>query len=349
MLNYQMRTPQALDFNPSAPLQEYPRPYLVRNSYINLNGVWDCEIVKQKKYPNEYTKKIVVPYPIESALSGLRTDLKKNDILVYKKVFSLKKEFIKDKVILHFGAVNQICEIHLNGSYIFHHKGGYNPFKIDITQFLRDNDNELVVFVKNAPNLNYWVGKAGKKRGGMWYTKTTGIWQTVWMESYSSDAVENVHFETTLDGMVKGKIKSHATNFNVCVSFKGEEVLKLNNVSKEFDFKIENPNLWDLENPSLYDVLISTKNDQIKTYFAFREFKTLDKKFVLNGKPIFVNGLLDQGYFSDGIYTPASYASYEYDIVKMKELGFNAVSRINEYLPELGKSCKINIPNLSAR
>ena len=335
MLNYQMRTPQASDFNPEKPLEEYPRPYLVRDSYINLNGIWDCEIVKSKKIPNEFTKKIVVPYPIESCLSGLRLDLKKNDILVYRKVFSVEKEFIKDKVILHFGAVNQVCEIYLNGSYILHHKGGYSPFKIDITQFLHNNDNELVVFVKNTPNLNYWVGKAGKKRGGMWYTKTTGIWQTVWMESYYSDAVENVHFQTSLNGNVKAKVKSKADSFDVCVSFNGDKVLELNNVGKDFEFNVENPHLWDLDNPNLYDVTISCKNDQIKTYFAFREFKTLDKKFVLNGKPIFINGLLDQGYFSDGIYTPASYTSYEYDIVKMKELGFNALRKHIKVEPQM--------------
>lgn len=336
MLNYQMRTPQADSFNPDAPLSEYPRPYLVRDSYINLNGVWECEISRKKECPKSFSKKIVVPYPIESCLSGLRLDLKKNDILIYRRKFSLDSNFIKDKVILNFGAVNQICEIHINGSFIFHHKGGYNPFSVDITQFLIDGENELIVFVKNAPNLDYWVGKAGRRRGGMWYTKTTGIWQTVWLESYSNDAIENVLFTADINsGLVQTKIKSEGTSFNVKVSIKGEKVLELNNVGKEFEFKVNDHMLWDLENPNLYDVEISNKNDSIKTYFAFREFKISDRKFTLNGKPIFVNGLLDQGYFSDGIYTPASYESYKYDIMKMKELGFNALRKHIKVEPQM--------------
>ena len=334
MLNYNLQTPWAKNFNEEAPLQEYPRPYLVRESYLNLNGLWDYEITTTNEIPKAFSGKIVVPYPLESSLSGVRRELKKNEFLCYYKKIEISKEFINDVVMIHFGAVNQICDVYINGNYVMHHIGGYLPFCIDATQFVNEGENELVVIVENAPNLSYGVGKAGKKRGGMWYTKTSGIWQTVWMESYSFDAIKNVIFYPSNDGNLKGRIRSKCNSFNIEISFKGE-VLYTGKVNKEFELKLENINLWDLENPNLYNVVISNKNDSVKTYFAYREFKIVDDKFYLNGKPIFLNGLLDQGYFSDGIYTPASYEAFTYDILKCKELGFNTLRKHIKVEPQM--------------
>lgn len=325
MLNYNMMTPWANRLD-DAPLQEYPRPYLVRDSYINLNGLWDYEITTTNQIPSIFSGKILVPYALESSLSGVRRELKKNEYLCYHRKIELSKEFIKDVVIINFGAVNQICDIYVNGNYAMHHVGGYLPFTLDATHFIKEGINELVVIVKNDPDLTYGVGKAGKKRGGMWYTKTSGIWQTVWMESYSVDAIKNVIFYPSNDGTLKGKIRSKGVKFDLEISFNGK-ILYDGEVGREFEIKLDDIQLWDIVNPNLYDVVIKNKNDLVKTYFAFREFKTCDNKFYLNDKPIFINGLLDQGYFSDGIYTPASYDAYQYDILKMKELGFNTLRK----------------------
>lgn len=325
MLNYNMMTPWANNLN-DHPLPEYPRPYLVRDSYINLNGIWDYEITTSNEIPKAFTGKILVPYPLEANLSGVRRDLKKNEYLCYYKKIELTKDFIKDIVMINFGAVNQICDIYINGNYALHHTGGFLPFYINATQFVHEGENDLVVIVKNEPDLTYGVGKAGKKRGGMWYTKASGIWQTVWMESYSYDAIKNVIFYPNNDGSLKGRIRSKGTLFEIEISFKGEVVYQ-GEVEREFELKLDNVYLWDLNNPNLYDVVIKNKNDLVKSYFAFREFKIYGDKFYLNDEPIFINGLLDQGYFSDGIYLPADYKAYEFDIIKMKELGFNTLRK----------------------
>ena len=335
MLNYNLMTPQANNFNKENPLPEYPRPYLVRDSYLNLNGIWNYEITTSPKLPSSFSGTIVVPYPIESTLSGVRRDLKKNEYLCYNRKINIPKGFIKDVVLLNFGAVNQKCDVYVNGKLAMHHDGGYLPFTVDATLFVKPGINEISLVVENEPDLNYWVGKAGKKRGGMWYTKTTGIWKTVWIESVSKTSVKNVVFSTDIHTKkVVGKIHSKGENFKLTVSFKGN-VLFTKEIGKNFDFVIEDANLWDVDNPNLYDVVIENENDLVKTYFAFREFKIVDDKFYLNDKPIFINGLLDQGYFSDGIFTPASYDVFQYDILKMKELGFNTLRKHIKLEPQM--------------
>ena len=319
-------TPWANKLNENNPLPEYPRPYLVRDSYINLNGIWDYEITTVNEIPKAFSGKIVVPFPLESNLSGVRRELKKNEFLCYNRKFELTSDFIKDVVMINFGAVNQICDIYVNGNYAMHHVGGYLPFSLNATQFIHEGENDIVVIVENHPNLNYGVGKAGKSRGGMWYTKTSGIWQTVWVESYSVDAIKNVIFYPQNDGLLKGKIRSKGTLFNIEISF-NNKLLYSGEVGREFEIKLKDVYLWDVENPNLYDVVIYNNNDSVKTYFALRDFKINNNKFELNGKPIFLNGLLDQGYFSDGIYTPASYEAFEFDILKCKELGFNTLRK----------------------
>ena len=335
MLNYNMMTKWSKSLNETSPLPEYPRPYLVRDSYINLNGIWDYEITTANEVPKTFTGKIVVPFPVESVLSGVRRDLKKNEFLCYHRKIEVAKEFIKDVVLINFGAVNQVCDIYINGNYAMHHVGGQLPFSLNATQFIHAGTNDLVVIVEDDPNLAYCVGKAGKSRGGMWYTKASGIWQTVWMESYSVDAIKNVILHTDIHtGLVSGKIHSKGTEFSIEVSLDGNLIYS-GIVGREFKFTLEDIKLWDVENPILYDVTIKNKNDLVKTYFAFREFKAESGKFYLNGNPIFINGLLDQGYFSDGIFTPASYEAYEYDILKMKELGFNTLRKHIKIEPQM--------------
>ena len=216
MLNYNLMTPEANNFNKENPLPEYPRPYLVRDSYINLNGIWNYEITTTPNLNSEFSGKIIVPYPVESALSGVRRDLKKDEYLCYKRKVNIPQGFIKDVVLLNFGAVNQVCDVYFNGNFVAHHEGGYLPFNVNVTLFIHEGENDLCLIVKNKPDLNFWVGKAGKKRGGMWYTKTTGIWQTVWMESCSSDAIKRVIFFPNIkDKKVGGKVFSNGEEFNI--------------------------------------------------------------------------------------------------------------------------------------
>lgn len=335
MLNYNLMTPEAQNFNRENPLPEYPRPYLVRDSYLNLNGIWNYEITTSPKLPDKFSGEIVVPYPIESALSGVRLDLKNNEYLCYNRKITIPEGFIKEVVLLNFGAVNQVCDIYVNGNLVGHHEGGYLPFNINVTLFVHEGENDLSLVVKNKPDLNFWVGKAGKKRGGMWYTKTTGIWQTVWMESCSNDAIKRVIFTPNAkEKTVRGKVFSNGDEFKIKVYYKGA-LLKEEIIGKTFEFSLDEVHLWDLDNPNLYDVVIENKNDSVKSYFAFRDFYINDGKFYLNDKPIFINGLLDQGYFSDGIYIPATYETYKNDILKMKELGFNALRKHIKLEPEM--------------
>ena len=270
MLNYKMMTPQAKNFNKENPLSEYPRPYMVRDSYLNLNGIWNYEITTSPKLPASFSGKIVVPYPIESELSGVRCDLKKNEYLCYNRKVVIPKDFIKEVVLLNFGAVNQVCDIYWNGNLVMHHEGGYLPFNVNVTLFVHEGENDLSLVVKNKPDLNFWVGKAGKKRGGMWYTKTTGIWQTVWMESCSNDAIKRVIFSPNAkEKVVRGKIFSNGEKFKIYISFKGKHLLEAN-VGKTFELKLDEIHLWDLEKPNLYDVVV--END-------FRDKKVLVFKY----------------------------------------------------------------------
>ena len=335
MLNYSMLTPYFEDFDKTCPLKEYPRPTLVRDSYINLNGVWNYTLSDIKDINLEVKDEIVVPYVIESYLSGVRNDIDKKYIC-YKRNFEIKEDFIKDHIILHFGAVNQICDIYVNKVKVGSHIGGYLPFSIDITKEIKVGSNELYVIVENIPNLDLGVGKQGYKRGGMWYTKVSGIWQTVWLESYHKTAIKNIRFKTNIDnGIVNMNIDSKASEFKIIISHNNEVVKELYTKDSFVNFVIDSPKLWNTEAPNLYNVLIETKHDSIKTYFAFREVSFDEKYIYLNKEKIFLNGLLDQGYFSDGIYTPASYDAYKDDILKMKNLGFNTLRKHIKVEPEM--------------
>ena len=324
MLNYQLKTKYSKSMNLDKPWTDYPRPLLRRESYLSLNGKWEYAISKENEEPT-FNGKILVPFCVESSLSGVRQDLNSDEILWYRLSFKLPKDFIKDNVILHFGGVMQIAEVYLNDKLLGKHYGGFLPFDYSIKDYLKD-ENVLIIKVENKPDFNYGVGKEGKVRGGMWYTKTTGIYKSVWIESYSSKAITGLTINTYLDGNVKGTIKSNGSHFTLKVSYQSQEILK-KEVGNEFEFKVDNPQLWDVNNPNLYDLEIEGEDEAVKSYFAFREFKVTNQKFYLNNREIFVNGVLDQGYFSDGIYTPATSEAFKDDILRMKALGFNALRK----------------------
>ncbi|MBQ8255141.1 MAG: glycoside hydrolase family 2 [Clostridia bacterium] len=312
------------------PLPEYPRPTLVRESFINLNGKWGFGVAEDIEGA-VFDREILVPYPPESILSGIDEVFDEGKTLCYKREFSLPDGFNVGRVILHFGAVDQVAEVFLNGSKLGSHVGGYAPFSFDITEYLTDN-NTLTVFVRdNLSDLILPYGKQSDKRGGMWYTPVSGIWQTVWLESVRENYIESLDLPTTPDDpTIIAHFRGQNEDGTVTVSSPdGNAVFALKDGKAEI--KLDSPRLWSPEDPYLYEFEIKTESDTVRSYFALRslEVKTVGKhrRLCLNGKPYFFHGLLDQGYYSDGIFTPASVECIESDILRAKSLGFNMLRK----------------------
>lgn len=326
-MNYNLLTKYSENLDYNNILKEYPRPQLKRNSYINLNGIWKYEISKDGDINGKFQKDILVPFCIESSLSKVRKELKRDEYIIYKKEFNLESTFIKNKTIIHFSAVDQMCEVYLNGNFIGENKGGYLPFWFNISDYIKEN-NVLIVKVKDELNVDYPYGKQAKKRGGMWYTPVSGIWGSVWLESVNENYIKNIKLTPNIDeNKIIIDIDSNSKWFSIVIKEKEKQIYKSNIDDKHIEITIDNPKLWSPDNPFLYDLFISSEDDEIESYFAMRKFGVDDKVFLLNNKPYFVNGVLDQGYFSDGIYTPSSYEVYKDDILKMKELGFNTLRK----------------------
>ena len=301
------------------PWEEYPRPQFKRDSYICLNGKWDFKILRKGKM--KYDGEILVPFPVESRLSGVEVNVDKKDVLVYTRNFDIPNNFKKDKIMLHFGAVDQVCNVFVNGKAVGSHVGGYIPFSFDITEFCQETGNVLSVEVTDPLDIELPYGKQCKKRGGMWYTPVSGIWQTVWLESITNDAIESIKITPTQKDVlieVSGGCESKK------IIFEGKEIPFEGNFVKLFP---ECPVAWTPDNPKLYDFEIISGEDSVKSYFALRTVEISGNNILLNGKPYFFNGLLDQGYYSDGIFLPATSKGFEFDILTMKNLGFNMLRK----------------------
>ena len=312
------------------PWNVYPRPQMKRDSFLCLNGEWDFAVNEKV-----YTHKILVPFAPESLLSGIDEVFSDNDTLWYKREFEVPKDFVKDRVILHFGAVDQKAEVFINGIYVGSHTGGYLPFSFDVTELLKEK-NVLEVSAKDT--LGDFVlpyGKQCRKRGGMWYTPVTGIWQTVWLESVNKRYVKSLKIDTTIDSATISVVGADSGIVAVDTP-EGKIGFPLENGVA--DIKIENPRNWSPEDPYLYFFTIDTGDDFIESYFALRtlEIREIDgiNRLCLNGKPYFFHGLLDQGYWSDGLFTPATENGFEKDILAMKALGFNMLRKHIKVEPE---------------
>ena len=315
------------------PWQEYPRPTLVRESYFNLNGEWDFCIADT--HPTVYTEKILVPFCPESSLSGYTGKLSENTPLHYRRSFSLSSDFIRKRVILHFGAVDTLCEVWLNGTHIGSHEGGYLPFSFDVTEDIKKGENELYVKVMDNLDKKYTYGKQTKKRGGMWYTPVSGIWQTVWLESVCEDYIEGLKITTD---MTSAKIEVRGGSEKKKITLKGSgEVIEFDGAS--VTVVPREVHLWSPESPYLYEFTLECGEDKVESYFALREVGIGDfdgvKRLTLNGKPYLFNGLLDQGYFPDGLFLPATKEGYEDDIKGAKSLGFNMLRKHIKVEPEI--------------
>ncbi len=317
------------------PHSEYPRPTLVRNSYINLNGYWQFG-TSQNDDKVEFNKKILVPFAPESILSGIEKHYPDGTELHYKRNFSIPSDFINNKVLLHFGAIDQSSTVYINGVEVGYHVGGYSPFCIDITDYIRTGENEIHVSVTD--NLNSLIlpyGKQKEKRGGMWYTPISGIWQTVWIESVPNEYISSVEFITDNE-TVTINLNDKLDAFAYIETNDGEIICKISKGNGTAN--IPSPIFWCPDNPFLYNVTIKTEFDTVKSYFAFRTLEIKEyngvKRLCLNGIPFFFHGLLDQGYWSDGIYTPASDQCFVDDIMMAKNLGFNTLRKHIKTEPE---------------
>lgn len=306
--------------------QAYPRPQLKRDSYYNLNGEeWKLDGLK-----------IQMPFAPQSRLSEYKGEI--GDKLVYTTTFTLPEDFDKSRVILHFGAVDQVAEVYVNDVIVGKHEGGYLHFSFDITtEVKKKGTNTLRVEAVDTLSQKYPYGKQCKKRGGMWYTPISGIWQTVWVENVPDAYIKEIKITPSLKD-VEISVEGDVKGFKAIVTDQGKKVAEETFTQNTGKIEIPNPILWDAENPHLYDVKIIAGEDEVDSYFALRtvEIKKVDgvNKLCLNGKPVFMHGLLDQGYFEDGIYLPEEEKEYENDILRMKELGFNMLRKHIKVEPE---------------
>ncbi len=320
-----LTTDFAADMARANPHGEYPRPLLKRESFLSLNGAWDFAYSRTE--PCEYTEKILVPFCPESSLSGIGRTHTDEELLFYRRKFTLPSGFKKDRIILHFGAVDQTCRVLINGKEVGAHEGGYLPFHFDITDALTIGENEIRVVARDTLSEIYPYGKQRKKRGGMWYTPVSGIWQTVWLESLPKSPINSIKITPT-QSSVKIELETSAKHKKLTLIESGEHFEFEEN---EITLTPREIKLWSPENPYLYSFKIETETDTVESYFALREISVKEVRGVprlcLNGKPYLFHGLLDQGYFPDGIYLPATSEGYLKDITTAKALGFNMLRK----------------------
>lgn len=318
----------------------HPRPQLKRELFMSLNGEWKLG-----------DKTINVPYPPESKLSGYEGEVPKE--LWYERSFRVPEGFTKDRILLHFGAVDQKAKVRVNNKLVGVHIGGYLPFVIDITEIVKkDEDNYLEVIVEDKLDKAHPYGKQTEKPKGMWYTQVSGIWQSVWLENVPDIYVEKLIITPWIDRVqLKVVCNKEVENCRVKINLPVEifdnsdgekncedNILEVDLEKGEGVIEIPNPINWTPDNPHLYDMKIYVGEDVVSSYFALRtiEIREMDgvRRVCLNGKPIFMHGVLDQGYFEEGIFLPKSEEDYDKDILFMKELGFNMLRKHIKIEPE---------------
>lgn len=340
-------TPWADSVNPANVLHEYPRPQMQRNDWVNLNGLWKyaaLPLSDEKNIPSSFQGNILVPFAIESALSGVGKTVGKDSVLWYQRTITVSKNRKGKKVLLHFGAVDWKSDIYVNGKKVGSHEGGYDPFTIDITSALNKGTSQRISVrvwdpTNEGPQPN---GKQVINPKGIWYTPVTGIWQTVWLEMVPETYIVFTRQTPNSDQKniaVSASIQNLQSNDQVRISaWKGsEKVAEKTGSDTSVTLTIPSPEAWSPANPFLYDLKISVVRkgkvvDEIKSYFAMRKVSIAPdengiQKMMLNDKFLFQFGPLDQGWWPDGLYTAPTDAALKFDIVKTKEMGFNMIRK----------------------
>lgn len=335
-----MLTPWGEALDREHPLPEYPRPQLRRNSYLNLNGIWEYAITKTAEKPAAMQGEIVVPFSPETPLSGVGHILQPDEYLWYRRSVTLPEGFFQGgRLLLHFGAVDQCCTVWVNGQEAGSHTGGYLPFALDVTELIEGDAFTLELRVTDPTDTGSLSrGKQRLKNTGIWYTPQSGIWQTVWMECVPENYLRSlritpkpeenaVHIRLEADDPAMAAV-TICRDGGIIAEGQTDE-----NGESTLTIPAEELRLWSPEDPFLYDVsIVLPGGDRVESYFGMRSFGIgRDEKglprLLLNGKPYFQNGLLDQGYWSDGYYTAPSDEALIHDIAEMKRLGFNMLRK----------------------
>lgn len=343
-----LMTRWAKDVDPANPWPEYPRPLLQRERWMNLNGLWDYAITaKDAPMPEQAEGKILVPYPVESALSGVGRALKPDQALHYRRTFTLPEGWHGNRIILNFGAVDWQCTVSVNGKQVGDHTGGYDPFSFGITEALKAGEqNEIIVTVTDPTDTGGQPrGKQWLNPHGIWYTPTSGIWQTVWLEPVPDGMgigrldvqadlrTGEVVIETRAGWRSRGVFRSAAR-----VIANGQVVASAEAPSGTARIRLQIPNRrpWQPDDPFLYEIVVSAtdqgKTDTVRSYFAFRNIDVIQdphgvNRIRLNGEPLFQFGPLDQGFWPDGLYTPPTEEAMIFDILAAKKMGANMLRK----------------------
>ena len=368
----------------------YPRPQLVRDEWMSLDGIWAFSTKKEGEagMPSE-TGSIRVPFCPESRLSGVGRRIEADEIMLYGRRFEVPEEWNGKRLIVHFGAVDQTAKIYVDGKYAGSHEGGYLPFSIDITGLLSSNREEdtgkntdagfvhsIIVEARDSLDHKYPWGKQKVKNGGMWYTPVSGIWQNVWLEPVPEEHITSLKIDTGADfaeitafGITGGVLEMDGREYvlacpseetagdaaggpsdDPCGDPSGDAYDNRSGAASGKNFvtgtvcasvriQIDDPHLWSPEDPYLYEFSITSGGDRIRSYFALRtltiEWRLGHPMLCLNGEPYFFNGVLDQGYWHDGIYTPSSPDKFADDILAMKSLGFNTLRKHIKIEPDI--------------
>lgn len=327
-----LMTPWGEHLDENCILTEYPRPQMRRDSYLNLNGRWEYAITDSDELPRRWDGTILVPFSPESALSGVGRSLQPGQTLWYRREVILPQGFIPadGRLLLHFGAVDQETAVYWNGRLLGRHMGGYNAFTLDATDALGPR-NSLVVRVHDDTDASFHSrGKQKTRRGGIWYTPQSGIWQTVWMEAVPRHYIESLRIvplfdQSAVEVMVRCSqpLQCEATVDGRTVPFTSGEPARI----PMPDFRA-----WSPEDPYLYDLSVTLGEDRVESYFGMRKMEVRAdrggvKRLFLNGEPYFQSGLLDQGYWPDGLYTAPSDEALIYDIQTAKAMGFNLLRK----------------------
>lgn len=341
-----IRTPWATQVNPSNPLPEYPRPQMEREQWLNLNGLWDYAIVNRgNTSPTNFEGKILVPFPIESSLSGVQKKVGEKKELWYQRNFTIPSTWKNKNIVLNFGAVDWETDVWVNDIKVGTHKGGYTPFSFDITPFLSNSKEQKIrIKVWDPTDKGFQPrGKQVEDPHGIWYTSVTGIWQTVWIEPVEQAYISHLKTVPDIDtGSISVKVSTEGTNKADIIEVKAFDNGKVVGTGKAaigqiVRIAVPNDKLWSPESPYLYDMEVMILRDgkivdKVKSYYGMRKISTArDKNGIvrmqLNNKNYFQFGPLDQGWWPDGLYTAPTDEALLYDIKKTKDFGFNMIRK----------------------